>query len=288
VFAVRGCPVDCDFCSVTRLFGPRFRTRPIPDVVAEIDSFRNYYYLLDDSVFGRPPVYDYYLELYEAVAGLKKKRYWTGQANLHAAGNPKGRRVIEKAVEAGLLYAAVGMESINPATLERCGAIAKAGAGGAADVVAAMKDNIRFMQDLGIIVSGWFVLGYEDDTIDTYYETIEFCREMNILPAVFPVKALPGTRLHERLKAAGRLDDTRLVNVLHPTIKDEEIFAAMEYMRKEGYSLKENLKRARHYFPRFGDDRIHKTIFLMVLQSRLKVGLDVSRDEFYVDPDLEE
>src|SRR5208337_2204074 len=49
VYAVRGCPINCDFCAVTGIFGPEFRMRPVEEVTAEINQFRNYYYLLDDS-----------------------------------------------------------------------------------------------------------------------------------------------------------------------------------------------------------------------------------------------
>ncbi len=281
VYAVRGCPVNCDFCTVTEIFGPRFRTRPVSEVTAEIDSFRNYYYLLDDSVFGKPPTYDYYIELYDAVSRLKKRRFWTGQANLDAAADEKGRTVIKKAAEAGLIYAAIGMESINPKTLAGSGAIKKMGAQPGKDVIAAMRDNIRFIQDQGIIVSGWFVIGYEDDDIDTYYRTLEFCRETNIIPAIFPVKALPGTRLYERLIKEGKLDDSKLVNFIHPTIRDADIFDALKRVGDRGYSTREIIRRTMFYLPKFPDERIHRAIFAMVLQSKLRGAVDISKDEFY-------
>lgn len=282
VFASRGCPINCDFCTVTEIFGPAFRTRPVNDVVAEIDSFRNYYYILDDSVFGKPATYDYYLGLYNAIAGLRKKRFWTGQANLDAASDEKGRAVIKKAAEAGLIYAAIGMESINPATLAGSGAVKKMGARSGTDVIDTMKRNIRFIQDQGILVSGWFVIGYENDDIDTYRRTWEFCREMNVVPVVFPVKALPGTRLYERLRRDGKLDDTKLINFRHPTIRDEDISGAIQRVGDEGYSWKEIARRTLFYRSKFRGDVIHKTIFALVLQSKLRGAIDVSKDEFYV------
>jgi radical SAM superfamily enzyme YgiQ (UPF0313 family) len=281
IFAVRGCPVNCDFCTVTEIFGPKYRTRPVGDVTAEIDTFRNYYYLLDDSVFGKPQTYDYYLELYTAIKKLKKRRFWTGQANLDAAADEKGRTVIKRAAEAGLIYAAIGMESINPKTLARSGAISKMGASSDSDVISAMKKNIRFVQDQGIIVSGWFVVGYEDDDIDTYFRTLEFCRETKVIPVIFPVKALPGTRLYDRLKKEGKLDDDRLVNFMHPTIREADIFEALKKIGDEGYSLKEIIGRTGFYLPKFRDERIHRSVFALVLQSKLRGAVDVSKDEFY-------
>ena len=124
--------------------------------------------------------------MYDAIASLKKKRFWTGQANLDAASTPEGREVIRRATASGLLYAAIGMESINPATLASSGALRKTGAKGGEDVVGRMKEAVRFIQDQGSFISGWFVVGYEDDTVETYYRTWDFCREMNVLPAIFP------------------------------------------------------------------------------------------------------
>jgi radical SAM superfamily enzyme YgiQ (UPF0313 family) len=283
VYASRGCPINCDFCTVTEIFGPKFRTKPVKNVVDEIDSFKNYYYILDDSVFGKPASYDYYLELYTAIAGLRKKRFWTGQANLDAASDEKGRAVIKKAAAAGLIYAAIGMESINPATLAGSGSIKKMGARSSHDVIDIMKRNIRFIQDQGILVSGWFVIGYEDDDIDTYRRTWEFCREMNVVPVVFPVKALPGTRLYDRIKREGKLDDSKLVNFRHPTIRDDEIFEAIKRVGDEGYSWKEIARRTLFYRSRFRGDVIHKTIFALVLQAKLRGAIDVSGDEFFVE-----
>jgi radical SAM superfamily enzyme YgiQ (UPF0313 family) len=283
VFAVRGCHVDCDFCSVTGFFGKKYRRRPIPHVLDEIRGFKDKYYLIDDTVFGRETTYDYYLELYGAMAGLDRKRYWTGQANLDAASSPRGREVIKAAAGAGLFYAAVGIESIKPSVLKSSGAFAKMGVRRDEDALDRIRENIRFIQDQGIIVSGWFVIGYEDDRIDTYYETLEFCKEMHLLPAIFPVKVLPGTRLFDRLKAENKLDENRLFNFVHPTMGDDEIHRALAAVRSDGFSLAQNLRRARFYASRFKSDRIEKTIFLLILQSKLGRGLDISRDEFYVD-----
>ncbi len=277
VFASRGCPIGCDFCTVSSLFGKPFRLRPVEEVVAEIQTLkRRYYYLIDDTVFGKTSTYDYYSELYDTLAQVKKRKYWTGQANLDAVADKKGREVIRKAQQAGLLYAAVGIESINPVTLKKSGAIRKAGVKSAEDIVSRMKENIRFIQDLGIIVSGWFVLGYEDDTIDTYYRTCEFCEEMNILPAVFPVNALPGTPLYNRMEEQGRIRDTRFSNIYHPEIRDDDIAKALHYIVKNGYSFKSNLKRIAFYLPRFKQDKIHNSIFLAILHGKFKSSVDSS------------
>jgi len=49
-----------------------------------------------------------------------------------------------------------------------------------------------------------------------------------------------------------------------------------------GYSWKEILRLTLFYRSRFRGDVIHKTIFTLVLQSKLRGAIDVSKDEFYV------
>ncbi len=285
VFSTRGCPIDCDFCSVSSLFGKAFRHRHVADVVSEIDSFKNYYYLLDDTVFGKPSTYKYYMELYDAVARLPKRRFWTGQANLDAAADPRGRQVIDRAVDAGLLYAMVGMESVNPATLERSGAIRKMGARSADEVLDRMRENIRHLQDRGIILSGWFVIGYDDDTLETYEDTLKFCREMHLIPVISPVKALPGTRLHRRLQADGRLDDSRTLNYLHPAMADRDVVAIHAKVTRDGYTWPAIWDRTRFYASRWkgepARDAIHKTVFAWILQAKMRKG--IIHDEFLID-----
>ena len=283
VFASRGCPINCDFCSVSSLFGRRVRLRNIDDVVKEIDTFKNYYYILDDTVFGRTSDYDYYIELYDKIASLKKTRYWTGQANLDAASSEKGRKVIKKAAKAGLIYAAIGIESINPLVQEKSGTINKIGAKKNDDVIAVMKQNIKFIQDQGIIITGWFTIGYEDDTLDTFYKTYEFCKETNIIPIISPVEALPGTRLYERLKKENRIDLKKKINIVHPSMNDDEMLKAIEDINNHAFSLSETLKRTAFYSKFFGknydtrskniEDKIHKTIFALILQLKLKNGV---------------
>ncbi len=290
LFASRGCPIDCDFCSVPKIFGGKIRTRLIDDVVNEIDTFNNFFYLLDDSVFGRPDNYDYYVKLYEKISNLKKKRFWTGQANLDAAATKKGQEVIKKASESGLLYAAVGMESINPVILKKSGIIKKTGAKNEKDVIKKMKEYIGFIQHQGIIISGWFTIGYEEDEIDTFYKTLEFCEESNIIPVISVLEALPGTRLYNRLEKEKRLSNEKRINIIHPGMNDPDIFKTLKRIVDRGYSLKSMIKKTMFYSKKFEANntninnkifnKIYKTIFTFILQTKLKKGIiGYSNDE---------
>jgi radical SAM superfamily enzyme YgiQ (UPF0313 family) len=281
VFAARGCPIDCDFCGVPGMFGHHTRRRPVEDVVAEIDGLERMFYLIDDTVFGRPGTYDYYQELYYRIGQLGRRLLWTGQGHLGAIDSVEGRDVIRAAVRSGLLYVAVGMESINAATLRRSGAASKAGLARDGLHVEHMREQIRFLQDLGLFVSGWFTIGYEDDTIETYYRTLDFCRETGILPVISPVNALPGTRLLERLRREGKLDwSYSLTNWPHPRMQKAEIIEALDWAVESSFALGARVRRAIQLGARldlrYGNtlhDRIYATIWALVLQSEMRAIL---------------
>jgi radical SAM superfamily enzyme YgiQ (UPF0313 family) len=277
VFAARGCPVGCDFCCVSKLFGIIQRLRPAGQVAAEIDTFKNYYYLLDDTVFGRTFTYDYYLDLYKKIASLKKRRFWIGQGNLDAAAHEKGRDVIRAAADSGLIYAAIGLESINPATLKSSGAITKTGASGTDGIIDTMEENLRFIREQGIFVSGWFVVGYDTDTLDTYEQTLAFCKRNDILPVIMPVYALPGTKLYEKMNLMQRLRQNNFININNTKMPDNAVVSVVKRVANDGYSLQNCIKRTLAFSDttrkRGINWRIHTTLFSLILQLKMKSGI---------------
>ncbi len=278
VYASRGCPINCDFCLVSDIFGKKCRFRNIDDVVHEISTFKNYYYLIDETVFGRSGSYEYYKELYEKIYKLPRRKYWTGQANLDAASNPKGREIIRKAARSGLVYAAIGIESINKNTLISSGSFAKMGLKKSEDHLEILEKNIALIQNEGISISGWFAIGYESDSIQTYYDTVDFCIKNHIFPMISPVQALPGSRLYKKLNDKNKLQNQfgNITNVIHTSIKDTDIIKALEYSFRKGFTISriikntffcaKKIKKAGNSF----NETIHKSIFIFATQNKLK------------------
>jgi radical SAM superfamily enzyme YgiQ (UPF0313 family) len=273
VQASRGCPVDCDFCAVPLLSGKTLRQRPVDEVAAEIATLGKLYYLLDDTVLGRGRSYGYYRDLYERLAAQPTRRQWTGQVNLDALGEEEGRQVAVAAARSGLIYAAVGLESLNSEVLEASGVSRKTGAK-SLNPIEDMKERLRFLQDLGIIVSGWFVVGYESDGPDAVDSILEFCLEMDILPVVSPVNALPGTRLWKRLESEGKLDlGHPLTNFPHPSIAPEQLLSSLDRVVDLGYGLRQGWRRTRRATRAYArqpwndaEGLIRLGIFAMILQ----------------------
>jgi radical SAM superfamily enzyme YgiQ (UPF0313 family) len=257
IFTTRGCPNHCRFCPVTDIFGGKVRHRPIDDVVAEVATLGRRYFNVDDSVFGHPQLVDrphenqYYLDLYKELAGLKPTRFWTGAGGLAAINYKDGRKILELAAESGLSAVAAGLESISAAGQKQSGAWRKLHYTSADTFdLRQMKDNIRTIQRLGIAVLGFFVIGWDQDTPDTYRRTLDFCDECNIVPFIFTLMPTPGSQVYKEYLEQGRIYTDRpwdqygsYVVFKHPTMSDREMMRLNGAVMTEGYTMGRILKR---------------------------------------------
>ncbi|MEW6187465.1 MAG: radical SAM protein [Thermodesulfobacteriota bacterium] len=263
VFTTRGCPNFCRFCPVTPIFGAQIRHRPIDQVVAEVETLRKYYFNVDDSVFGHPQMVErpeenrYYLDLYSELARLKTKRLWSGAGGLSAVNYKDGRRIIEKAVESGLCSIAAGLESLSGSGQKQSGAWRKLHFT-APDVFdqRTLKENIRTLQELGIEIMGFFVIGWDEDSLETYQRTLDFCDETKIIPLILTLTPMPGSPIYEEYLEQGRIltelgwDHYGGESVVfrHPTMTPESMQAENHRIMREGYTWSRILSRAWNTF----------------------------------------
>ncbi len=296
VDTARGCPVDCSFCSVTNIFGKKMRYKNQEKVLEEIQSFGRHFFLVDDTAFGRNDSYNYYLELYKKLQKLPKKRFWIAQANLDAAANPKGREVIKEAARSGLSYVSIGLESINVDNIRETGITSKLGITDKDNPLKELKQNIEFIQNQGIAISGWFTIGLEHDTYDSCMQSLDFCMETNIFPVLNPIQALEGTRYYDELKKENKLIDqqTNVSNVINPAITNEMFVDLMAIAIKKAYTTQQIIKRTRFYYKKIkalkqgSFNLIHSTILIYMTQLKLRKVLkqELSRFSLRIQNDV--
>ncbi len=263
IFTTRGCPNFCRFCPVTPIFGPQIRHRPIDEVVAEVDTLRQRYFNVDDSVFGHPQIVDrpeenqYYFDLYKELAGLRPKRRWSGAGGLSALNYKDGRKIVELAAESGLCSIAAGLESLTGAGQKQSGAWRKLHFTSPDSFeIQKLKDNIRNIQELGIEILGFFVIGWDEDTPDMYQRTLDFCDEMKIIPFILTLTPMPGSPIYDEYLEQGRIL-TELswdayggdaVVFKHPTMDLEVMSALNTQVLREGFSMGRMLSRTFNTF----------------------------------------
>lgn len=186
-FTMRGCPYRCTFCSVRRFFGDTIRYRPIPEVAAEIEARAGkVWFNGDDNIWGGDSRRS--LALFEELARGSRK-HWYGFGDLQAVQGPDGARMLAAARKSGLFSVWVGWESDSHDTLHSFHASGKQGR----DRIAAIK----MMQQAGIDVVLFVVLGGRNDSLESFHRTLELADRLQV--GIHPVllTPLPGTELFD-------------------------------------------------------------------------------------------
>lgn len=188
----RGCKFSCDFCSVHAFFKDRVRTKSITAIVEELKAMKErYVFFIDDNLFSDEKAAR---ELFQALVPLKKK--WVCQISIDVA---KNRDLLKLMKRSGCMVVLIGFESLNVENLKQMGK-------GANVKYNDYEEIISNIYDAGIMIYGTFVVGYDHDTVESTRELVDFALRHKFAIANFnPLMPMPGTRLHERLKAEGRL-----------------------------------------------------------------------------------
>ena len=197
----RGCPHTCEFCDIVELFGHRPRTKGADQFLAELtllydSGWRGSVFVVDDNFIGNGKEVK---ALLPRVAAWQRERghpfgLFT-EATLALAEDPG---LMDGMVAAGFNMVFVGIETPDRETL--------ASVGKRQNLRSDMLASVRTIQRKGMEVSAGFVLGFDTDPVDIFDRQVRFIQESGIPSAMVSLlTALPGTRLHERLRREGRL-----------------------------------------------------------------------------------
>jgi len=203
----RGCPYDCEFCVVTKMFGRTMRYRAIDDVVAEIESLplRTLLFVDDNLTVSKR----YARDLMQRLKPLGIS--WTCQASLDLAKDPE---LLHEMADAGCEHIIIGFESMNPESLEHTRKYHNR--------VAEYQEAIDTIHDCGIMTFGSFVVGFDTDTLEEFGRIVSFAQQAPVpylmLNLLVPS---PGTDLQKRLRDEGRwlAADTNFSGGMFPVIR---------------------------------------------------------------------
>ncbi|MBW2996588.1 B12-binding domain-containing radical SAM protein [Candidatus Woesearchaeota archaeon] len=175
----RGCPYECDFCSVSPMFGTKYRFRSTDDVIEELSQYDKLKlaFFYDDNFTahkGRTR------ELLEKMLEKDIKVKWIAQARADVY---KNEELVKLMADANCYALCIGFESVNEETLL---------AYNKKQSVKDMEKCIKMLHKYGIKVHGMFLsegfYDYNKLGIDT-------------LQLMVPIP-LPGSQLFEKVKAA--------------------------------------------------------------------------------------
>jgi radical SAM superfamily enzyme YgiQ (UPF0313 family) len=234
----RGCPFDCEFCSVTAIYGGTYRTRPLAEVEREIKALRRapvYIFFVDDNIVGDMR---HARELFSMLSQYRLR--WVSQCPISVAQNEKLVRLMAKAGCHGMF---IGFESLSPNNLRLMGK--------RTNKVERYEAGIKRLHDHGIGVHASFVFGYDYDDPSVFENFITFANRNRIDGAFLPLLTpFPGTRIHQRLRQEGRIltEDWSKYDMATVVFKPkamtvEQLQEGFWWVNKEFYSLRSMARR---------------------------------------------
>ena len=196
----RGCPMDCEFCSVTAFNGLRYRRRPVEDVLRELESIpQKMFFFVDDNIigYGRRSQ-EQAKELFQGMVERKLHKLWFCQASLNFADDEE---LLYWAGRAGCRMVFIGLEAEEVDALAEVNKRLNLKRG-----VDSYETAFRRMRRAGIAVLGAFIFGMDADSPERLQWRAEYMVRsgVDVMQATI-LTPLPGTRLFRRLEQENRL-----------------------------------------------------------------------------------
>ncbi|MDO8538871.1 MAG: radical SAM protein [Opitutaceae bacterium] len=194
----RGCPWNCEFCAASIRLNPKYRTKPVPKIIAELRRIKElwpvpFIEFADDNTFADKR---HGHALCEALAAERVR--WFTETDISVA---QDDALLAKMRRAGCAQVLIGLEDSANGT---DGMELKAN--WKARQRSSYIDSIRRIQDHGITVNGCFVLGLDTHTEASFDRLWRFIQESELYEIQLTVMTpFPGTPLYERLERGGRI-----------------------------------------------------------------------------------
>jgi radical SAM superfamily enzyme YgiQ (UPF0313 family) len=191
IMTTRGCPYNCEFCCVHDIFGRRVRHVPVPNVVRDIrESGGRTFIFLDDNIVGDAA---YARELFQAIRPLGIR--WVGQATLAFA---RDEELLKLARDSGCVALFFGLESVSESKLK--------GLRKSIKDLAGVREALDTVKAYGIYLHASVIFGFDEDTYDTFPDTVSFLESSRISSASINILTpYPGTEVFRRFRQEGRL-----------------------------------------------------------------------------------
>lgn len=164
----RGCPFNCNFCTVSRYLGKEFRQRSVRDVLDELQKIPgDLLFFLDDNLIGHSrESKKRAVDIFEGMIKLGLNKKWWMQTSIDSADDD---HLLKMAAEAGCMLAFIGFETISATTLKDMKKQINLKIG-----IENYKKVIDAFHTHGIGVVGAFILGNDNESPNYYKEMAKF------------------------------------------------------------------------------------------------------------------
>ncbi len=209
----RGCPFNCCFCSKS-VFGHVFRAKSLGRVIQEIRhtlgaGFKEIH--IADDMFTTD--ISRVKNICREILNQRLDFPWATVTGIRV--DRGDREMFDLMARAGCYRVSFGIESGNQSLLDAIGKGIR---------LEQVESSVAMAKQAGLETCGFFMLALPGETVATMRETLEFACKLDLDWAKACIMTpLPGTRIYEELKTAGRLriKDWSQYNLYKPT---NEIF----------------------------------------------------------------
>lgn len=200
----RGCPYNCDFCSITSLYGNIPRTKSAAQLLGEMDAiykagWRGPVFFVDDNFIGNKKKLTE--DILPAITDWMECHGYPFYFQTEASVNLSDDDFLMSAmVKAGFKSVFVGIETPDEKSLTECKKTQNKGR----DLLSCVKKIHRS----GLEVQGGFIVGFDSDDPSIFSRMISFIQDSGIVTAMVGLLNAPkGTKLYRRLSGEGRITD---------------------------------------------------------------------------------
>lgn len=184
VQTARGCSLGCDFCPTTEMFGGIFRTKPIENVIREINAVLEHgekHIFFTDDIFGSGDK-DYVLALLKELKKLKIE--FTVISDFLVI----DKDLVVSLAKSGCTHMALNMPgSCSPPEVRA----------------------VKMIQALGIKIWGYFMFGFRFHEKDVFRKVYDFIQKTKLANVTFTVMApYPNTAAGKQLATENRILST--------------------------------------------------------------------------------
>jgi len=264
----RGCPFDCEFCSIVVLNGRRPRTKTAEQLLAEMESlydagWRGSLFIVDDNFIGNKRKLK--AEVLPAIIEWSRKHkhpflFFT-EASVNLADDDELMRLM---VEAGFNRVFVGIETPNEDSLTECSKFANRNR----DLVA----SVRKIHSFGMEVQGGFIVGFDSDPLSIFRRQIEFIQNSGIVTAMVGLLDAPrGTRLYQRLLKENRLvksstgnNTDASINFI-PKMRYETLLSGYQQILETIYAPRQYYERIRTFLKEYKPYQVRRGVVIRLV-----------------------
>jgi len=240
-----GCPFGCNFCCVTRMYGRDYRTQSPVKTIAELKSYfqqirRKRVFFFDDNLCANKTLS---LELFDKIREEQLHFLWICQVRADLTND---ETFIARMAEAGCRRVYVGFESISDTTLKDLNKHASK---------AVFENAIQIFHKYGIAIHGMFMFGSDQDDLDVFDRTVDFCLAHHIEAVqFFALTPIHGTELFEKTEKSHFITfDTDYYDNFHAVLKSShmseyQFVMGLLHAHERFYSVRNTLRQLGHDF----------------------------------------